>query len=197
MLIFLCSIGSVCPQPTAYEALKSFNIMQLPSRTTLQSYTGAFLHEAGACNESISKQVTECKSFCCSCKAKGDTSPMSDGTLIFDEVKVISSLLWNSRSRHLVGLAMSSQQQSNLQDIFHLFDPTSHVKPINYVLQFLWRDLTSFDIVGPYYTSENPMTAKFVMACELETIKLFQVILMPYFAIKYLLLCCLPSRYTV
>ena len=26
-------------------------------------------------------------------KLKGDTSPMSDGTLIFDEVKVISSLL--------------------------------------------------------------------------------------------------------
>ena len=75
---------------------------------------------------------------------------------------------------------MSSQQQSSLQDILHLFDPTSNVKQTNYVLQFLWRDLTSsFDIVGPYYTSENPMTAKFVMACVLETVKLFQVISLP------------------
>ncbi|XP_065897671.1 uncharacterized protein [Dysidea avara] len=32
----------------AYEALKSFDILQLPSRSLLQSYTGTFLHESGA-----------------------------------------------------------------------------------------------------------------------------------------------------
>lgn len=101
---------------------------------------------------------------------------MSDGVLIFDEVKVISSLIWNSRSHHLVGLAMSPQQQASLQDIFNLFDPTLHVKQTNYVLQFLWWDLTSsFDIVGLYFISENPMTVKFIMAYVLETIKIFQV----------------------
>ena len=45
--------------PAAYEALKDFNIMQLPSRATLQAYTGAFLHEAGTCSESIASQVTK------------------------------------------------------------------------------------------------------------------------------------------
>lgn len=33
--------------PAAYEALKSFNILQLPSRATLQAYTGAFLDNPG------------------------------------------------------------------------------------------------------------------------------------------------------
>ena len=38
--------------------------------------------------------------------------------MIFDEVKVISSLIWNSRSHHLVGLAMLPEEQANLQDMF-------------------------------------------------------------------------------
>ena len=33
--------------PAAYDALKDFGLMQLPSRSTLQSYTGAFLDEPG------------------------------------------------------------------------------------------------------------------------------------------------------
>ena len=51
---------------------------------------------------------------------------MSDGILIFDEVEVIS-LIWNSRSHHLVGLAR----------YFNLVDLTQHIKRTNYVLQFL------------------------------------------------------------
>ena len=46
----------------------------------------------------------------------------------------------------------------------------------SYVLQFLWRDLTSkFDIVGPYFTSIKGIKAKFIIACVFETIKLFQL----------------------
>ena len=41
--------------PIAYEALKSFNILQLPSHSILQSYNGAFLHEAGDLQEAILK----------------------------------------------------------------------------------------------------------------------------------------------
>lgn len=33
--------------PAAYEALKSFQLLQLPSRATLQAYTGAFLDDPG------------------------------------------------------------------------------------------------------------------------------------------------------
>lgn len=33
--------------------------------------------------------------------------PKGDGVLIFDEVKVISRLMWNSRSQKIIGLAMT------------------------------------------------------------------------------------------
>ena len=33
--------------PAAYDALKSFGLIQLPSRATLQAYTGAFRDDAG------------------------------------------------------------------------------------------------------------------------------------------------------
>ena len=42
---------------SAREAVKVFGILQLPSRSTLQSFTGAFLHEPGANSDCISDQV--------------------------------------------------------------------------------------------------------------------------------------------
>ena len=113
--------------------------MQSPSKSTLQSYTGAFLHEAGACAESIIRQVDQYRTLQQSFQDQSGAVPLSDGAVIFDEVKVISSLIWNSRSHHLVGLAMSPQNQAILQDILAIFDPTSRIKQTNYILQFCGR----------------------------------------------------------
>ena len=162
--------------PAAYEALKDFNVMQLPSRATLQAYTGTFLHEAGTCSESIASQVSNYHSFQESCRIENKGVPRSDSALIFDKVKVISSLMWNSRNHRIIGLAMSSDDQSSLHDVFQLFDNDHRTRQTNYILQFLWRDLTSsFDIVGPFFTSHGTIEGKFVCACVMESIKLFQV----------------------
>ena len=150
--------------------------MQLPSRAMLQAYTGAFMHEAGAASESISKQVDKYKIFQQSCETEKKLKPKSIGVLIFDEVKVVSSLVWNSRSHQIVGLAMTEEIQASLHDVFQSFDKNHCTKQTSYILQFLWRDLTSlFDIVGPYYTSEETMPAMVIRFCIFETIKLFQV----------------------
>ena len=162
--------------PAAYEALKSFGILQLPSQSTLQSYTGAFLHEAGAATESIAKQVEMYKASIAQCKKEGKLAPQSDGVLIFDEVKVVSGLMWNSRNQRIIGLAMTERDQASLQDVYQSISPDQHVQQTTHMLQFLWRDLTSaFDIVGPFYSCSESMSAKLVMACVLETIQLFQV----------------------
>lgn len=162
--------------PAAYEALKSFSILQLPSRSTLQAYTGAFLHEAGAASASITKQVEMYEAFITKCKNEGKLIPQSDGVLVFDEVKVVSGLIWNSRSQRIIGLAMTEKDQSSLHDVFQSMSPDQHVQQTTHMLQFLWRDLTSaFDIVGPYYSCAESMSSKFVLACVLETIQLFQV----------------------
>jgi len=36
--------------PAAYKALQSFEILKLPSKSTMQAYTGTFLHSPGANN---------------------------------------------------------------------------------------------------------------------------------------------------
>jgi len=127
--------------PAAYEALKSFNILQLPSRATLQAYTGAFLHGTGAAAESISKQVQMYRIF----QQTNKPSPKSAGVLIFDEVKVVSSLMWNSRSHRIIGLAMTVEAQASLHDVFQL-------KQTSYVLQFLWRDSPPLMILWAHIT---------------------------------------------
>ena len=116
------------------------------------------------------------KIFQQSCETEKKFKPKSIGILIFDEVKVVSSPIWNSRSHQIVGLAMTEEVQAALHDVFQLFDKNHCTKQTSYNLQFLWRDLTSsFDIVGPYYTIEETMPAKVICSCVFKTIKLFQV----------------------
>jgi len=51
--------------------------------------------------------------------------PKAGGALILDdEVKVISSLM--RRKHHIIGLAMSSEHQSTLHDVFQLFVSDHH-----------------------------------------------------------------------
>ena len=95
-------------------------------------------------------------------------------------------LIWNSRSNKLIGLAMTYKDQVALQDIYHFINNPQTAEQTSYILQFLWQDLTSsYNIVGPYFTSSSAVDNKFVMACILETIKLFQ-----YHGLKTSLLVC-------
>ena len=93
-----------------------------------------------------------------------------------DEVKVISSLIWNCQDHQIIGLAMTEKDQASLHDVFRYFSDGHRTQQTSYILQFLWRDLTSsFDIVGPYFTSDETLTAKKTFACVMETVKIFQV----------------------
>jgi len=161
--------------PSAYEALKSFGILQLPSRSTLQSFTGAFLHEPGANSSCVSDQVARYVNFIAECEKFGKPKPQGDGALIFDEVKVACQLMWNSRNQRLSGLAMTCKDLASLNDIYKSLQNQDSPQQTSYILQFLWRDLTSsYDIIGPYFTSAESVDSNFVLACVLETIKLFQ-----------------------
>ena len=41
------ALAVYCRSLSAYDALKSFGLLQLPSRSTLQAFTGAFLEDCG------------------------------------------------------------------------------------------------------------------------------------------------------
>jgi len=51
-------------------------------------------------------------------KALGKLEPLADWVLIFDEAKVISHLMWNSRSQTIIGLAMNAEDQASLHDMY-------------------------------------------------------------------------------
>ena len=104
---------------------------------------------------------------------EGKKESKKDDVLIFDEVKVISRLMWNSRSQALVGLSMRHEEMATLEIFFRPL--MKSVAQTSHILQFLWRDLTSdFEIIGPYFTSAGTVDNKFILSCVLETIGLFE-----------------------
>ena len=137
-------------------------------------FTGAFLSGPGASEEAIQRQAKLYSAFRQEQVAKGAREPLGEGALIFDEVKVVSRLLWNSRSQEVIGLAMTPEDMSSLHDIYLTLNSEESQRQATYMLHFLWRDLTScFDVVGPYYSSAESVKSKFIVACVYETIKLF------------------------
>ena len=158
----------------AYEALKSFKLLQLPSKSTLQAYTGAFMHEPGTSYQCIADQVAQFVVFKAESVKQCKRMPQGDGVIIFDEVKVACQLMWNSRNHKLSGLAMTSKDLCSLNDIYRFLQQPENPKQTSYILQFLWRDLTShYDIVGPYFTSSDSADGQFILTCMLETVKLY------------------------
>ena len=113
--------------------------------------------------------------FCEGLKQDGKQESQKVGALIFDEVKVISCLMWNSRSHKVIGLSMSHEELSSLVDIYQVLSNVT-IEQTSYTLQLLWKHLTSsIDIVGPYFTCCETLKSKFVLSCVLETVKLFKL----------------------
>ena len=66
---------------------------------------------------------------------------------------------------------MCHEDLASLTDVYQLLDPDCRSKQTTYILQFLWRDLTSStDVVGPCFTSSGPLENKFILSCVLESI---------------------------
>jgi len=107
VLLFL-ALAIYTRSPAAYVALKELDILKLPSKAILQSYSGSFIYEPGASARCISDQVSRYLVFKEECRRLGKQEPKGDGALIIDEVKVACQLMWNSRSHQLMGLAMTA-----------------------------------------------------------------------------------------
>ena len=129
----------------------------------------------GGSHEQMAREVQQFTAFKQQCLLEGKKEPKGDGAIIFDEVKVISKLMWNSRSEKIVGFAMTSEEMHSLHDAYQILNQDGR-NQTNYVLQFLWRDLTSsFDVVGPYYTSTGSLESKFILSCVFQTVRLFHL----------------------
>ena len=157
--------------PAAYEALKGFDVLKLPSVSSLKAFTGSNLEAPGDIQKRLSESYTDYQAMIEQKKAQGLKTPLGEGVVIFDEVKVASKVSWNSRDEALVGLAMISTEIRTLQDVYQSLDPDAKTQRTSYVLQTLWRDLTSeFDIIGPYYTSADGLKSCFLLPCIMDTL---------------------------
>ena len=93
LVYIFIALAVYCRSPSAYDALKSFGILQLPSKSTLQSFTANFLHDPGANKSCIADQVTKYLLFCTQLQDETKKESKKDGVRILDEVKVINRLL--------------------------------------------------------------------------------------------------------
>lgn len=84
--------------PSAFEAVKSLNILQLPSRASLQSFTSANIQKPGVSCEYICEQW---KAYKAHCAQVSGPKPVGEGVPIFDEVKV-QNRVSNSMRFHLL-----------------------------------------------------------------------------------------------
>ena len=74
-----------------------------------------------------------------------------------------------------MGHAMTADDMVSLRDVYEELKAPKAVKA-SYIMQFLWRDLTSdFDVIGPYYSSGKGLECKFIMSCLMTTIQAFHI----------------------
>ena len=58
---------------------------------------------------------------------------------------------------------MTADDMTSLHDVYEELKAPKAVKA-SYIMQFLWRDLTSdFDVIRPYYSSGKGLGCKFIV----------------------------------
>ena len=171
-LLFDPALAVYTRSPSAYEALKSFQIIQLPGVMTLKEYINSNRDDPGkiqerlkCCRENYDRVVRIQQQL------GNKQIPICKGVLIFDEVKVGLNVQWNSRTDEFIGHSMTSEEMSSLLDIYVDREKTDKT---SYVLQTLWRGQSSdYDIIGPYYTSSGGLKNKFLVACLFDAMRQF------------------------
>lgn len=151
-------------------------MLQLPSVSTLKNYMRSNREEPGPIYHRLAEEKKKYEEISDFKKKMKLHVPLGEGALIFDEEKVSASIYWNAKTNKFIGHALSPEDMSSLHDVYKVIESNEKIKKASYILQFLWRDISSkYDIIGPYYTSESGLDHKFIMACVFETIHLFSI----------------------
>ena len=70
----------------------------------------------------MAEAVVQYRQFCDDKVKQGSRRPGGTGVLIFDEVRVVSRLMWNSRSQRVIGMAMTYEDMACLHDVYQTLD---------------------------------------------------------------------------
>ena len=100
----------------------------------------------------------------------------------FFTINVQSRIIWNSSNSSIVGFSMSSDNFNSLHDVYETLKEDERCQKTAYIVQFLWRDLSSnFDVIGPYYNCSSSMEAHSLHSMVIQTMLAFCQISVPYF----------------
>ena len=91
-------------------------------------------------------------------------------------IQVGMKLLRSSRSQKFIGHSMTHDELASLCDVYAVLQPDYRKQQTTYILQTLWRDLTSdFDVIGPHYTNDSPFSHHSLCCLLLDSIHQFHV----------------------
>lgn len=69
---------------------------------------------------------------------------------------------------------MSSEDMASLHDLYEAVDADEECHKTDYILQFLWRDMTSnYDVLGPYFTLSGTVEAQQLHSIVIKTLLVF------------------------
>lgn len=113
LITYRLALAVYTRSPAAYAALKSFNILQLPSKRSLQEFVGANCDPPGVNEKKIAEQRNLYDAVKQLKLRSNKKEPQSEGVLIFDEVKVQSKVrfpLYTCMNLHLVWLLQTCSE---------------------------------------------------------------------------------------
>lgn len=85
-----------------------------------------------------------------------------------------SRVIWNSSNSAIIGYAISSEDFVSLHDVYEGLCEDEKCQKTAYVVQFLWRDLSSdFDVVGPYFNCSSSLETQSLHAMVTRTMLAF------------------------
>ena len=71
---------------------------------------------------------------------------------------------------------MTYDELASLSDVYTTLSPDYRKRQTSYILQTLWRDLTSnFDVIGPHFTNDGPFSHEFLCRILMESIHQFHI----------------------
>ena len=83
-------------------------------------------------------------------------------------------MIWNSSNSAIIGFSMSSEDFISLHDVYEGLCVDEKCQKTAYVVQFLWRDLSSdFDVVGPYFNSLSSLETTSLHSMVIRTMLIF------------------------
>ena len=81
-------------------------------------------------------------------------------------------MAWNLKGAGITGFAMDEEELKVLHDVFSSVSQPRAQKA-SYILQFLWRDLTGYDAVGPYFSIASSVGSGTLQEAIMLTLKAF------------------------